>query len=904
MSRIFTFLLGWLSLLVLCQTVWSQAARPEAMITRSFKVPRDFVSFETSAEVPSAPADPFANSVTPERKPGEPVPLIKTARNRLEEVGVTFPDGANASFDPWSSTLTVINTQANQDLCEAYLQSGCNLCPHHVTFVLTVVEGPGELIRQADKAAAAQEDAASAFAELMQQAAKAQPQVRVVGEAFVQGFSGTRATTHSVTEHVHLTIGSDEQGRLSVNQEMQMVGLNLEFEPVIEADGQHIDFAYTLDLHPAPPNEKLVAVSDPATGGAGELPFTLLPKVHMAGDTQMLGGSTRLLGISRPYGKPGAESEDVLWAAFLTAHIVRLDGLPRVRPKVTAAAMKVPAGMKTLAYPVPPGLFENAGLYPSQKVQRYLEAHGIAPATGADAVMEGEVLTAVNTHENLERIVLLIEHLTAKLPKTAVVTAHTVQGSGAFLRGLAAEAAAQKDHGGQWSQVQEALKAGSHALKAVSSSRLESTDGRRAKLESVQEHRFFAGYGKDDKGRAGPQFETRPVGAILEFEPLILIGNGVDLSLSHELHPLPLVPGRGMVQAPGAKEKQSFPVEDLPVQHTVTRLHMESGGVRLLSLLRPPGGGAEDQLLATFLQCDVVSQSSRRKDKGPSLEQMINSVPNSDSQEMYVRSFRVPPDFLHGDVNKSSQDEVFPASSRKSAREILVDAGIPFPEGARVSTGGANSEILVRNTTENLDKVEQFVKWMKRECHPSAVAMTSHVLEVPGPLLRELMAGLGGRSNHRPELEQLLAAVKQGKAKHLGLSRIETKTGTHGRAEQGVQQPFFTGVVENDVRAVGFRTEVDVDKGTPYATPQFRMDTEFHPAAPLEHREYIIGSEGHRLEFPLTDFHVMKLATSTLVPDGNARLLAVWKPVGKPEWQNADVLQVLFITCDEVLARE
>ena len=119
-----------------------------------------------------------------------------------------------------------------------------------------------------------------------------------------------------------------------------------------------------------------------------------------------------------------------------------------------------------------------------------------------------------------------------------------------------------------------------------------------------------------------------------------------------------------------------------------------------------------------------------------------------------------------------------------------------------------------------------------------------------------------------------------------------------------MQQPFFTGVVENDVRVVGFRTEVDVDKGTPYATPQFRMDTEFHPAAPLEHREYIIGSEGHRLEFPLTDFHVMKLATSTLVPDGNARLLAVWKPVGKPEWQNADVLQVLFITCDEVLARE
>ncbi|WP_395745664.1 hypothetical protein [Prosthecobacter sp.] len=897
------FLSCCVALLWLCEG----GAEAEEMKTRVFQVPRDFLTVVNDSVTPGLrDADPFWVRELPARKADEPMLLIVTARDHLEASGITFPAGASASYDLLSSKLTVINTQANLDLCETYVQSSCNLCPKQLSFVLTVVEGPGEIIRQANEAAAAQEDAAMALAELMQQTAKEQSQVRVVGEAFVQAYSGTRATTRSVKEHEHLTIGSDEQGRLSVNHEIQMVGLNLEFDPVIEADGQHIDLAYTLDLHPAPPSEKQVAVSDSTTGGAGEIPLTQVPRLHFGADTQMLGGSTRLLGMSRPYGKAGAEGEDVLWAAFLTAHVVRLDGLPRAQPKVPAAAMKVPTGMKKLAYPVPSGLFENAGRHPAQKVQSYLEAHGIAPAAGADAIMKGEVLTAVNTHENLERIVLLVEHLTSKLPKTAVVTLHTVKGSGAFLRGLAAEAAAMKDHGGQWSRVQEALKAGSYELKAVGTSRLESTSGQRAKLESVQEHRFFAGYGKDDKGRVGPQFETRSVGAILEFEPLISMGSDVDISLSHELHPLPLKPGRGMVQEPGTKEKQSFPIEDLPVQQTVTQLHVESGGVRLLSLLRPPGGGAEDQLLATFLECEVMSHSSARKEKGPSLEQMMNSVPTSKSvsQTMYVRSFRVSPDFLHGDVNKSSKDETFPASSIKSAREILEDAGIPFPEGARVSTGGPLSDLIVRNTTENLDKVEQFVKWMERECRPSAVAMTSQVLEVPGPLLRGLMSGLGSRSNHRAELEQLLAGVKLGTVKHLGLLRIETRAGTHGRAEQGVKHPFFTGALENDVRVVGFRTEVGVDKGTPYAAPQFRMETEFHPAGPLEHREYVIDSQGRRLEFPLTDFHVMKLSATTFIPDGNARMLAVWKPVGKAEWEKGDVLQVLFVSCDEVLTRE
>ncbi|MFZ2281655.1 MAG: hypothetical protein WAW39_27905 [Prosthecobacter sp.] len=902
MSRLFMSLPGWLALFVLCQTTWSQAAKPEAMITRTFKVPRDFVSFEMSAEVQSLPADPFATLAAPERKPGESVPLIKTARDRLEEAGLIFPDGASASFDPWSSTLTLINTQANQDLCEAYFEHASINYPHHVTFVLTVLEGPGEIIRQANAAAAAQEDAAKALADLMQHAAKPQSQVHVVQDAFMESRPGMRVTTRSVKEHYHPTVSTDDQGRISVDREMLMVGMNLEIEPVIDTDNLHVDFNYSLDLHPSPPVSRQVAVSDPATGSAAELPFTTVPKLHFAADTQVLSGSTRLLGVSKPYGKAGAESEDVLWAAFITTHIVRLESLPRVRPKVKAAPLKVPSGMKKFALPVQLGLLENVLHHSGLTLQQYLDKNGVAPAPGADAVMEGDVLTVVNTHENLERIVVLIEHLTSKLPKTVALTLDTVQGSADFLRGLAVKAASQKDHGSLWLQVQEALNAGRHDLKHVSTSRLETRSGVRSTLESVQEHTFLSEFGRDEKGRMGPQFEIRRVGSILDFEPTITWDGCIDPSLSHELHLLPPQAGRGEVLAPGSKVKHDFPIEDLHVQQTVTHMHMEDGGILLHSLVQPPGAKTGDQLIATFLRCDVIPQSSRRKETGPTLAQMLASVPKTDSQELWTRSFRVAPDFLstHSGSGSSASGTLTP---RKTARQILEDAGISFPEGSSVSTGNATSEIIVRNTAENLDKVEQFVKWMERETRPSTVTTTSHVLEAPGPLVRRLMTGLGTRGDHRAELKQLLDAVRQGKVRHLGLSRIETRAGANGKAEQGVQHPFFNGAMDTDVRLVGFSTEVEVISSTPHAAPGFLITSEFHPAPPVEHREYVIDFEGRRLEFPLTDFYVMKLKTETVVPDGQARLLAVWKPVGKGEGENADLLQVLFITCDEVLTQ-
>jgi hypothetical protein len=75
-------------------------------------------------------------------------------------------------------------------------------------------------------------------------------------------------------------------------------------------------------------------------------------------------------------------------------------------------------------------------------------------------------------------------------------------------------------------------------------------------------------------------------------------------------------------------------------------------------------------------------------------------VPISDvGTEMYTRTFKVPPHFLL-DEN---------GSPRKSAKDVLMAQGIPFPEGSSAVFVPATSQVVVRNTQPSLDLVDAFL---------------------------------------------------------------------------------------------------------------------------------------------------------------------------------------------------
>lgn len=86
-------------------------AESAELVTRSYRVPPDFISSMSNAAPAAAAEDPFGAA------PAAAGLLTKRlgAKEALESQGVSFPDGATASYTPATNTLRVVNTPLNQD---------------------------------------------------------------------------------------------------------------------------------------------------------------------------------------------------------------------------------------------------------------------------------------------------------------------------------------------------------------------------------------------------------------------------------------------------------------------------------------------------------------------------------------------------------------------------------------------------------------------------------------------------------------------------------------------------------------------------------------------------------------------------------------------------------------------
>jgi hypothetical protein len=854
------------SLLLLLTLVFAwQAQAVSELHTRSFKVPPDFIStFAPCVARPAALADPF------EPKPQEKSTSahITTAKNLLEAQGVTFPEGASASFNPITSQLTVTNTQPNLDVTEAYVESLKEQAPANVAFTLTVIEGPGELIRAANDAASRSADATPALTALLDHAKKPGSNVRIVGDAFLETKSGTRATVEAVREHTHATeFKLDAKSRASVAKETSQIGLHLEIEPIVSADSSTIDVTVGLTLNAAPPSQRQVSINDPLTGHAADFPVTDIAGSRISTGLTILAGKTKLLGITKPVGTP-QEGADILCAVFLTAALRRVEALPIAQPKVPAPAT-VPPGMIFAALPAPDGLFDEfLNATPPVTLQAWLALAGITFPPGALIEHHDGVLRLMNTPDNIALIVQEVEQRLRVSPRTVAFALHTLEAPAPLLRDLTRQTLASADDSAMLAAVEAAVARGE--AKFITSTFLETKSGWHASHQTGREHRYLDTFGTDAQGHPKLGFETRLIGSILDVEPVVGADNRtVELIFTHELHPAAPLLRRDHFRDPASQQPFEMPVTDFHSAKTVTGISISNGGIKLVSLNKPTGREDTGALWVTFLKCDVVPQVAKRRLVVPENANRPR-LPKRHPGEQFTRSLRVNQKALH-DLMDAGRE------LKKTAKQVFEEAGIVFPEGASVSYGAATSQILVRNTSENLDKVEQFLAELDDRYRPINIAFTTHVLQGPGPLLRRLTTQAASKSDHRAELDELLAAVKAGNVQHLNTARIEAKSGTRATTAQATEHQAITEVSVNDkgepfftqeMRRVGLLLELEPTVGADGVTVELNIAPEFHTAAPLEHREHVIDTQGRRLEFPLTDYHAAKVVTANTMPDG------------------------------------
>ena len=108
----------------------------DELVTRSYRVPPDFLTSLSAGAQSEAPEDPFAEA------PAGGGGLLTTrlsAQEALSRQGVSFPEGASASYNPATNTLRVTNTAVNQDFIAQIVETMSQSEPVQVAVRVTMV---------------------------------------------------------------------------------------------------------------------------------------------------------------------------------------------------------------------------------------------------------------------------------------------------------------------------------------------------------------------------------------------------------------------------------------------------------------------------------------------------------------------------------------------------------------------------------------------------------------------------------------------------------------------------------------------------------------------------------------------------------------------------------------------
>ncbi|WP_240914721.1 Amuc_1098 family type IV pilus outer membrane protein [Roseimicrobium sp. ORNL1] len=119
-------------------TITSRAERSDTLISRSYRVPPDFLQNAPAGDVGAAPANPF----DPKPAGGGTGLTIRRmgVREFLEQRGVKFPEGAGASYSPATNILSVRNTEENLVLVDTMVDELSNAVPKQVEIQVRMIE--------------------------------------------------------------------------------------------------------------------------------------------------------------------------------------------------------------------------------------------------------------------------------------------------------------------------------------------------------------------------------------------------------------------------------------------------------------------------------------------------------------------------------------------------------------------------------------------------------------------------------------------------------------------------------------------------------------------------------------------------------------------------------------------
>ncbi|WP_156346155.1 hypothetical protein [Verrucomicrobium spinosum] len=399
--------------------------------------------------------------------------------------------------------------------------------------------------------------------------------------------------------------------------------------------------------------------------------------------------------------------------------------------------------------------------------------------------------------------------------------------------------------------------------------------------------------------------------------------------------------------------------------NVTTAQTMLSGTARLLGVWKPEGAqepGRENRLLVAIVRADVVpllaaldrqletifAAHAEKLRPTPTAAPGVVQDPSLPAG-MIIRRFKVVPSFLSA---AASRDSAAPAAAaaadpfaagsmpneprmtvRITALDILRAQGIVFPQGASANFNAATSELIVRNTPENMALVETFIDTLTSVL-PINVAFNTQIVQADGTFLRKLEEEYASRADHGKMWQAVEEAIAQGRASYVQSLWIGTRSGqrviTQVRREYSYVSEAATEKEEAPKKAADSKATPPEQAATPAADDAQKADgrlspvIEMRPVGTSLELDPVIDPDGRtidvnyalerdyaaptlrlplssddpkvmKLDAPATSFHRARMTTSITYLPGMIRLIGIWKPEGAPNAEGADVMQAAFM---------
>ncbi len=299
--------------------------------------------------------------------------------------------------------------------------------------------------------------------------------------------------------------------------------------------------------------------------------------------------------------------------------------------------------------------------------------------------------------------------------------------------------------------------------------------------------------------------------------------------------------------------------------------------------------------------------------------------------EIYTKVYIVPPMCSFSGDTDAAADPL----ARRSAKDILTEAGVTFVAGTSAIFNQGTSQLIVRNTKTQLDVVDAFMDSIKGKAEKQ-LRIKVEWFELSQKDFRELMEGDNENkgekksSNEGALRDKVREMVKGDKATLIDTAMIVARSGQRAKVESVIEVIYPTKYIRSkpevidvnakgkksgdtkennqgsllpvadvyETRNVGTTLEVDPVLGADERTVDLSLSPEIvYLAGHEEHGVYAEGESEVVAKTPI--FYTVKATTQVTLIAGEYLMFAVASPINeKSEWVDRSRKVMIFVKAD------